>query len=493
MKKLWGWGVWWVAIWGIFFGMGIKNLDPDFGWHIRTGKWIMDQKRVPTTDPFSYTMPTYPFVDHEWLTNLGMYLGYQRFGYNFLAGIFATLATVTLWVAGMGGLRFWTLLPIGFGLEALMNRSGVRPQIEDWLLLMILIVWFDKRKFWLKTMWLFPILMVVWVNLHGGFALGIILGGLIMFLAWIQEKKINYREALTGLVGIVATLVNPYGWRVWWEVWMQMSDSGLRKYIAEWQPFYNNVEFGYWLLAALVGALGWRYRVTYSWSMIGAAAVTFVAGLSSLRHMALFVVVAILFAAKGLEKFYEEIKISPTKIKRGKNMLVMFGGISLVVVTFSILKNYGYLKNYNPVSVYPNKAVDFLKKNPFEGNLFAPYEWGGYLIKEYPEKKVFIDGRMPSWRRSEEVVGESNWAFVDYLTVAYKGEYTESFKKFDIKRVLLSNHEIKKTSEWWLILGNFVFNYDENDKNNNSQLRDSLENDGWRRIYTDDSTIILEK
>lgn len=493
MKKLWGWGVWWVAIWGIFFGMGIKNLDPDFGWHIRTGKWIMDQKRVPTTDPFSYTMPTYPFVDHEWLTNLGMYLGYQRFGYNFLAGIFATLATATLWVAGMGKSRYWTLLPIGLGLEVLINRAGVRPQIEDWLLFTVLVIWFEKRKLWLKTMWLFPLFMLIWVNLHGGFALGIVFGGLMMLLTWMQQRKFNFTEGLIGLAGILATFVNPYGWRVWWEVWMQMSDEHLRKYIMEWLPIYYNVEFGFWLLAGFTGALGWRYRKTYSWSFLGVVIVTFVASLSSLRHAALFVVVAIPFVAIGLEKFYQEIEKSPIKIERGKKIMVMFGIISLIIVAFSIVKNMNYLKKDKYVSEYPNEAVDFLRENPFEGNLFAPYEWGGLLILEYPEKKVFIDGRMPSWRRTEEIPGESSWAFLDFLKIVYYGEYVEYFDKFGINRVMFNNKRIKNTLKWNLVLGKSKFSLGENENNAHNILLDNLEKDGWKKIYTDSSTTILEK
>ena len=49
---------------------GTFMLDPDFGWHLRMGQIIL-QTGIPATDPFSYTMQSYPFVDHEWLTNIG--------------------------------------------------------------------------------------------------------------------------------------------------------------------------------------------------------------------------------------------------------------------------------------------------------------------------------------------------------------------------------------------------------------------------------------
>src|SRR3990172_11624222 len=55
----------------VFWIRGIMLLDPDFGWHLRMVELIL-QNGISKTDPFSYTMPSYPFVDHEWLTNVVM-------------------------------------------------------------------------------------------------------------------------------------------------------------------------------------------------------------------------------------------------------------------------------------------------------------------------------------------------------------------------------------------------------------------------------------
>ena len=55
---------------------------------------------------------------------------------------------------------------------------------------------------------------------------------------------------------------------------------------------------------------------------------------------------------------------------------------------------------------YPLGAVKYLHENPIEGNMFNEYNWGGFLIWQYPEKKVFIDGRMPSWKMGDQKIFE---------------------------------------------------------------------------------------
>ncbi|HJU04774.1 MAG TPA: hypothetical protein VJ692_06430, partial [Nitrospiraceae bacterium] len=42
-------------------------VDPDFGWHLRTGLDLIATGRLPKTDPYSHTMPDWPWVEHAWL------------------------------------------------------------------------------------------------------------------------------------------------------------------------------------------------------------------------------------------------------------------------------------------------------------------------------------------------------------------------------------------------------------------------------------------
>src|SRR3972149_5262151 len=125
-KNVWLWIVVWVAFWL----RGYWMLDPDFGWHVRMGEVILESG-IPLTDPFSYTMAAFPFVDHEWLTNVLMYLGYRSIGMVGLAAVFATLAVAALAVAVRGGRgKWWEMAVILVGVVWL-GGGGVRPQGLD--------------------------------------------------------------------------------------------------------------------------------------------------------------------------------------------------------------------------------------------------------------------------------------------------------------------------------------------------------------------------
>src|SRR5487761_817776 len=48
--------------------------DPDFWWHLRTGQWMVDNGRLPSIDLYTFTVPTHVWTDHEYLTEILMWL-----------------------------------------------------------------------------------------------------------------------------------------------------------------------------------------------------------------------------------------------------------------------------------------------------------------------------------------------------------------------------------------------------------------------------------
>src|SRR6266567_1888962 len=83
------------GIFAFFILRGIVVQDPDFGWHIRAGEYILHYG-IPYTDPFSYSMPSYPFVDHEWLTNILLERIFTLWGIVPLLILSSTLAVGSL-------------------------------------------------------------------------------------------------------------------------------------------------------------------------------------------------------------------------------------------------------------------------------------------------------------------------------------------------------------------------------------------------------------
>ncbi|OGH29595.1 MAG: hypothetical protein A3E40_03335 [Candidatus Levybacteria bacterium RIFCSPHIGHO2_12_FULL_37_9] len=95
---------------------------------------------------------------------------------------------------------------------------------------------------------------------------------------------------------------------------------------------------------------------------------------------------------------------------------------------------------------YPKQAVRILKDQKSCGQVFSTYGWGGYLIWKLPEKKVFIDGRMPSWRRDSAPVFESNYAFKEYNEIL-RGESSVNLviEKYNIDTFLLPVEKLEES------------------------------------------------
>src|SRR6185369_15071703 len=108
---------------------GSHFLDPDFGWHLTMGKYIISHG-IPPTDPFSYTMPSYPFIDHEWLTNVLIAKGDMFLTYDGVAGVFG-LVTIGAILISLTTLKkrslSFALIPFFLTGVTLYSFTGVRP------------------------------------------------------------------------------------------------------------------------------------------------------------------------------------------------------------------------------------------------------------------------------------------------------------------------------------------------------------------------------
>ncbi len=123
--------------------------------------------------------------------------------------------------------------------------------------------------------------------------------------------------------------------------------------------------------------------------------------------------------------------------------------------------------------------------------MFSEYGWGGYLIWKYPQKKVFMDGRMPSWRWTAPA-GESNWAFKDYIRIMSEGKFDEEFRKYDIRAVMLPRYSLtgeipKANAGWWAKLMRIGLDKEKAD------FKKKLEDGGWKKVYEDEVAMVYVK
>lgn len=486
--------IFFLLIFIIFWWRGVIFLDPDFGWHLKLGQIILDSG-IPRTDPFSYTMPSYPFIDHEWLTNAVIAKLYPILGKFGLAGIYTALVFLALIISLSNPISrktsnrkpkpfYLKTVPLILAAGILLDYSGVRPQVESWLLLAILLTVILNRSIWFKWRWCLPIFFTVWANLHGSFAVGVAVLFIVVVLKSWREKKLWLEGIIVSILCLLATLINPYGIRLWWEVWQQISDTSLRWTIIEWHPtiFVFNPSLS--ALVSLSIILILRYRKKFKTEELGLYFAFLILGISSLRHVPLWTIVCLpmLTTALGmLDKEASKIKQGILKLKRAYNFAIVGSLLILIIqMSFSLIN----AKLMSEERFYPKKAVEFLKANLPQGQIFSQYGWGGYLIWKLPEKKVFIDGRMPSWRWQSAPSSESNYAMKDHQSITREEtKYLPVFEKYGVTTVLWPAPKQKK----FTVLTRF------SQKESGFNFPKQLEKNNWLILYQDTIAIILTK
>jgi len=510
----------------LFVFKGVLFLDPDFGWRVVAGESFL-KRGIPKTDLFSYTMPSFPWVDHAWSLSVLIYLIYSTTGFLGLSVLFSLVALASLLISAkrvkaqlenpklfekialvLDGRRiplfvylplnfkylsYFVSLPVILSTSILFTFFGVRVQVFSWLMVSIILYIFFSEKVWQRWKFVLPILFLVWANLHGSFAVGIEAFFLFLLLRAIRLRKVFLVDWFYFFVSLLATFLNPYGIGVWREVWSSVSDSSLRWRIAEWMPALTMLDLTIPTFIAFSGGLLFKYRKKFSLEEKGVFILFLLQAIASRRHLPLWTITALPISCKGIYYVWLEAK----KVKEGVDRFnkiyeigFLFVSALFFIQAFFAIQEANFLGKGN---FYPKGAVNYLSGKVPNGQIFSEYGWGGYLIWKLPQKKVFIDGRMPSWRKKPLKEGELESAFDAYEEILKgKIDYKEVFRKFDIDTVLWSNPKEKTPlDELFEKIERFlqVFGW----KPNKFDFLETLEADGWIKEYQDKAAVIYKK
>jgi hypothetical protein len=399
MQKRWRRWLPVVGLWAAFTVIFERRLDPDFGWHVMAGRYILAHG-VPAHDVFSYTAVHFPWVDHEWFSDVltagVMWIG----GFGLVAAVFAAVWTAAL-VVGARRVH-WPVLAVGFA--AVAADAVARP--NAWSALGLALVMLGAERGW---RWRMIGLFALWANLHGGFVVGLVA------LGFVAVRRREYWLVLAG--SALATLVNPYGWNVYVEIWRTLADPQLHGRVGEWAPLHIGPLSGFYVILVLFAVIsrGWR-----RWEHALPAAV-FVGAMTSLRHFPIFVVSSLGLLTQGYERLVVLVRAQAGW--RRYVLLVMATGLVLAPVV-KIARD--------PGNDFPTAQVAALREQSCAGNVFNDFDFGGYMIWQLPGTRVYIDGRMPSWADSE-----GNY-FVRWQRVLSDEAYARSeFERYDVTCALV--------------------------------------------------------
>ncbi len=388
------------------------RVDADFGWHVRSGEYIAAHG-IPSHDIFTYTAADYPWVNHEWLNDLLVYLVGSGLGYGALV-----LGFVAMWVAAVGTATRWrlSLAVAGVSLAALFPYLGVRPVAWTVLLLAVTLRLIMARR----LVWL-PLVFAVWANLHGGFVVGLAVLGLYaaMERSWVAARWLS--------ISVAASLLNPYGWRLYQEIWQTATDQRLHSTIVEWAPLAIDQYAAPYLIAVIAALLLWPG--SRRWSRVLGVGLL-LATLSATRQLPLLVIATVghgQAAYEALLAWAGQVNLRPRWWRLG---------LATIGVAAGLMPWWWPATVASPGAAPPYRSVAELREHPCRGALFNHYSFGGYLIWRLPGQKVYIDGRMPSWSDSEG-------RYLDrWQRVLKDTSYADAeFSRFNVRCVLISQSD----------------------------------------------------
>ncbi len=474
------------------------TLDPDFGWHLQFGRLIGTTGKIPLTDPYSYTMPSYHFVDHEWGMDIIIAKVYDSFGMWPLTIGAALIGITTLIIIGRGTNLRWGAIVLFLVGGTLIEFVGVRPQIISWLFLAVLTSLLFQKNLWQRYRFFLPLLFLLWANLHGGFAIGIVVLGIFVFGQMAESRTFDSKDFAVFIFSFLATLCNPYGYHLWTEVLKSATDPVLRNSVQEWFPAIYSANLAFWIYAALSVFLLVRYHKRFSNTQCVLYCVLFISGMTSIRNIAIFVIVSFYPTIKGIEYLYEEAgrhQFGKERFKKGYSVFfiicLLFFLPQLGLFTYEIVVFQAGLASY------PMGAVRYLRSHMPKGQIFSTYGWGGYLLWQLPEKKVFIDGRMPSWRNTLASANESTYAYGEFLHILEKKEsFATTVNRYGIDTLLVTKSDLyEKPFHFFGIpvethpLLKFLFGSPLTFSKVVSQVRHM----GWKEVYHDKTSVVFEK
>ena len=421
--------------------------EPDFGWHLRAGLDMIEQGwALPKVDPYSHTMPDWAWIEHAWLTDALIAVCYRGSNLLGVIGLFGAIAAGA-WIITSCSTRCpasYKLVASTLSLWVALPFLGARTQIVTLLGLAILVYLLERFRdgeHWIS--WTIPPLFLLWANLHGGFTAGLFLLGLVVItsmlvragcLWWpnltdrIDERVLSWLQlrplVIASGAAVVATLVNPYGWKLYGEILDSLSNRFMLDFLQEWQPVSLATQAGrgfVMYLVALVAAmfLGYRQVEPIRWMVL---VVFVVLSLRHLRNVPLFLIVSLpLFAEMletGVARFSGWVQPSVRQARLGLLGLTLAAGLFLVWLGPDHLRHIAQAglqpERYYEETSYPIEAIQWVRTHHDQvgQRLFNDYAHGGFLLWWLPEEKIFIDGRMPAWR-----IGD-RWLVKDYAAMA---------------------------------------------------------------------------
>ncbi|MDP2649679.1 MAG: hypothetical protein Q8P10_02440 [bacterium] len=469
----------------------ISAITQDLGRHFLLGKIILETHQVPLTNLFSYTYPNFPFINLHWFSEIIFYLIFKFAGYDTL--LLFTVLTVSLSFALIffkslkkGNIISVAIISILY-LGVLFERTDIRPEIFSFLFLSIFIaILYSYREKFTKWIFILPLLILLWVNMHIYFIAGIAILGLFLLDEIVIKRKeifLSLKKSkrppahLTTLIFILLisftmTAFNPngingalYPFRVFENYGYAIEEN--QNVFFLWNLMNKTTILFFFISAsALILSVLLTIKKIKPVDLLLAVFFTYLA-VSAERNFPLFVFGTFIAFSNSLSLITEKLflKIQPlAKLNIFKSIISI---LLLSIIFWQIFNIINQKKVGFGVQKGAKDAADFFLSNNLEGPLFNNFDIGGYLdYRFYPKEKVFVDNRP----------GEYPASFFQNVYIPMQSEQD----KFN---------NLSKTYNFNVIF----FGHTDQTPWGKTFIKQIISNPNWKTVYLDDFVIILVK
>jgi hypothetical protein len=419
--------------------------DPDLFCHLYSGKEIIEKGEVHSMDTHSFSVHGSPWVDYEWMARAVFYLLYKQFGSAGIVCLRLLLSallifTITMNAKRLSGSSTLSIFSVMLGAAAFYRYFLFRPQLFTFLLLSFLMFSLyqygsNRKKI---ILYFFPLLFLLWSNIHGGFPLGLCILGLFILSFFIEKwlpAKANFEKfhlsframfflVLVSIISLLVTLINPYGIDLWKGILGTVLGTFTPE-LSEWKPafafpFFRLFWFYFFVLIYALAFFFSKQRRLFDLFLL---LFLVYLSLTKVRFVPLMAILLTPSLSYYLKKAgdWTSSRWEKAPLLKLFQQLPSFYLLFLIVSIPIFVKLYQgdiYLNGY----IYKAEAfqtiapVKLLKDNDFQGHIMNEYDWGGYIHWELPESKIFVDGRSDTVyphevinRWASFVNGEKGW------------------------------------------------------------------------------------
>ncbi|MHB2025157.1 MAG: hypothetical protein ACYCPQ_00760 [Elusimicrobiota bacterium] len=411
-----------LGFYALFLAQKINFVTADLGRHLKNGEIILKNAAVPQTNLYSYSDPNFRIINHHWGTGVVFYLVWKLGGFKALSvfsiglGLAAFLVFfLTAWQASSFEIAAFCA---AIAIPCLGDRAEIRPELFSYLFcgIFLWILWrYRDDKAPERSLYVLPLLELLWVNLHIYFFLGFWLCGVFLLEAgwdYFRNRRSARRvKVLAWLLAslVLASLLNPRG--IYGTAYPAFIFNNFGYRLFENQPvwfieklfryppaFYFKAAFALLCASWAASLLADHRGPALSEFLLGA----FFSALAwlAVRNFSLFAYFAIPLAAANIGAAFKAWKAP-------KWMRAWFMPLGALAVVAMMRADPGYFalrwRRDLGLGLAPgvSGAADFFVKNGLRGPIMNNYDNGSYLIYYlYPAERVFVDNRPEAYPAS---------------------------------------------------------------------------------------------